>query len=344
MKRVLERLGLLLLGVAVALVLGEGAARLVWPSATQEPEAREEASPDLPELITLSDFARPNGRGRMRCGGLYRSNSAGFRGPEIPIRKAPGSFRIALAGDSLTMGSCVEERETYAMLLEKALNERGYEGRRYEVLNLGMAGSNIHHVVIRARRIGLRFGADMIVYGWTANDIEGPAYETSCSPEARAKWKAGYRRFDGSPSYLLRVLWPRWQSLRDALDPPRESYQYEVMWNYFQNPEAWADFTAELDRWAQIQAKHDLCVIIFLHTNLYYLNFLHPFRAIYHRVAEAAEERGLVTIGSFDVHRGHRAEALWARPHDPHPNATGHRLLARALLAGLKELPPHCWR
>jgi lysophospholipase L1-like esterase len=138
-------------------------------------------------------------------------------------------------------------------------------------------------------------------------------------------------------------VWPRWQSLSDVLHPPLESYQHEIVSNYFENRGAWADFVTGLDRLAEIQARHQFCVIVFLHTHLYYLNWLHPFRAIYDRVERAAEDRGLVTIESFDVHRGRRAEELWTNAFNPHPNAAGHQVLARALFDGLKDLPGDCW-
>jgi lysophospholipase L1-like esterase len=343
MKRTLARFGLLLLGVVLALVLGEGVARLLWPSSSQQAGERPQAYTDLPEIRTLTDFARRNARGRMSCGALYRTNRAGFRGPEYANTKPPGTFRVAIGGDSITMGYCVEEHETYAALLEEALNAQGPEGHRYEVLNLGLPGLDIHGVVPRTRKKALRFESDMIVYGWTINDIEGPAYQRYDLPEARSKRIADYQRFSDSPSYLLREVWSRWCSLRDTLRPPRGSYQHEVVANYLQNEAAWSDFASELDELAQIQAERDICVIVLLHTDLHYLNFLHPYQAIYDRVVEAADDRGLHSIGSFEVHRGHRAHALRVGELDAHPNAAGHRLLARALFDGLEKIPRRCW-
>ncbi len=206
MMRTLERMGLLFFGVAVALALGEGVARLMWPPSTQQPGVPAEASADLPEVRTLAEFARANTRGRMVCGALYRTIRAGFRGPEYRRRKPPGTFRIAIGGDSLTMGYCVEEDETYGAQLEEALNAQAHRGYRFEVLNLGLAGLDIHSVVPRTRRLGLQFEADMIVYGWTINDIEGPAYQSYDSPEAKSQRIADYRRFSDSPSVLLREV------------------------------------------------------------------------------------------------------------------------------------------
>src|SRR5262245_64249912 len=86
-------------------------------------------------------------------GAFYRNNSAGFRGRDYEKPKPPGVFRIVIAGDSVTMGSGVEDDEAYPALLERALEAR-HEPRRYEVLNLGLIGLNIHQVMARLRVLG----------------------------------------------------------------------------------------------------------------------------------------------------------------------------------------------
>ena len=60
---------------------------------------------------------------------LYRTNSAGFRGPEYEIPKPPELFRTVIIGDSYTMGSGVEEEFTYAREVERALSQRVRHGR-----------------------------------------------------------------------------------------------------------------------------------------------------------------------------------------------------------------------
>jgi lysophospholipase L1-like esterase len=328
----------------VACLLGEVASRLVWrplpPGDGRRPPARASLA-GLPELRTVFQLATPNVRG-VHKGLLYRTNSAGFRGPEYEEAKAPGTFRLVIVGDSFTMGSGVGEEQAYPALVEAKLNARGRLSH-VEVLNLGLAGLNLALIVQRLETLGLRFHPDLIVYGFTVNDIEGPAYRASRA-ESVAAAQARWQRFAGSPSYLLRLLWPGWLSLTELVRARPGSYSYELEDNYFHNPDAWAGLAGGLDRLAAIGKTHGVCVHVLLHTVLHHLGSSHVLRPIYERVAGAASERGLTVTQSFPVFRGRDERTLVVGAYDLHPNAAGHRLLARALVAGLRGLPARCWR
>jgi len=214
-RRILVPIALVAAGIAVALGISEAVARLTWNGST--PDTFQPAAPvpnDLPELTTIFELAAPHARGIFR-GRPWRSNSAGFRGPDYPDTAPPGTFRIAVAGDSFVMGEKVFEEEAYPAVLERKLNA-GSDGRHYEVLNLGLSGLNIKWVLHRLE-IGLRYHPDLIVYGFTINDIEGPGYRESVPlPELIARQREYFAAMD-SPSYLLRAMLPRLMSLRDTL-------------------------------------------------------------------------------------------------------------------------------
>jgi lysophospholipase L1-like esterase len=200
------------------------------------------------------------------------------------------------------------------------------------VLNLGIGGLNLRASLRRLKSIGLRHDPDLIVYGFTHNDIEGRAYRRSVEPV----W--GLR----SPLHLVRWAAPRWRELRDTVYPDPSSYLYELDENYFRNPEAWADFLADLDQLASVVQEQGICGVVFLHTGLQYLHRFHAFQRHYDAVEEAAEERGLAVVASFNSFRGRDPSSLWIYPGDSHPNAEGHRILAEALNAGLLPLPARC--
>jgi lysophospholipase L1-like esterase len=322
-------------GLLVGLGIAEVIARLAWqPPAPTEPRV---VPPGLPELHTAFDLTRPNVRG-IYNGALVQTNSAGFRGPERAVPKPEGVFRIAVAGDSVTMGSGVEEAQTYVALVEQALNAGG--APRYEVLNLGLIGLDISGVMARLRSVGLRFEPDLVVYGCTINDIAGNGYRPSMIVWSRLIQHAGYERFRDSPSYLLRTVWPRWLSLLQLFHPWQGSYAFELDDNYFHNLTAWDYFVQGLDELAAITRARGIPAVVFIHTWPEYLNVFHPYRRIYQKIAAAAEARGLPCIQSLPFFRGHDEESLWVSNVDGHPNAAGHRLLADALLDGLRRLPP----
>ncbi len=348
LRAALERTVLVVFGVGVALGVAEVVARVTAPT----PAAREprELSID-PERSTVGwsvfDYLKPHGRAFMTSGALYRNNRHGFRGREYALRKPAGVFRVVIVGDSVTMGSGVEEDEAYPTLLERALNagEAG-EAAGYEVLNLGVPGADLRFVLARLEGLGLRLDPDLIVYGWTVNDIEGERYrKTRLPPEEVKKRRQAFQASPFASSALVRVVLPHWRALWEGVRPPPESYVHELRWNYFHNDEEWADFSAGLDRLARVQEERSVCVAVFLHTGLNALNFLYPFRAIHRRVQEASQERGLLVIDSFHAHRGRSARPLWVDPlTDRHPNPEGHRILGEALFEGLTQAPPPCWR
>ncbi len=235
---------LILAATAIGLLLAELGVR--FSALAAEPVAASGARAPLdPALrglpILKQKIRRPNVRG-IHYGVLHRTNSRGVRGPEYAAEPAEGTFRIVLVGDSFAMGHRVDEAETYAALTEQSLN-RGDADLHFEIINAGLSGLNINAVVGRLEAVGLPYLPDLIVYGFTPNDIYGPEYgpNTQAQRDAFASERA---RFDDSGLYLLRWVWPRWISLRSALDPLPGSHELALNRNYFENPAAWA----EIDR------------------------------------------------------------------------------------------------
>jgi lysophospholipase L1-like esterase len=338
------RLALVAAGLVAALLaleVGVRGAAALWPAAEPAvpPSLRGPELEGLPELKSVFDLARPNQRGVFK-GVLYRTNSAGMRGPEVAARPPEGAFRIAVIGDSVTMGQGVDEEATYsARLGEMLAAEAG--GVRWEVLNLGIAGMNIVHCIQRLLNVGLRFHPHLIVYGYTLNDIEGPAYAENDPAEVSA-YHALLARHHDSPSALVRALWPRLVVLRGAFRPVPGSYEYAMEENYFRRPRAWAQVGAGLDRLAEVARRKGICAVVFVHPVIQNLRFGHGFQRVYERVAGAATSRGLQAIVAFPHFRGRDPAALRFHLIDRHPTAEGHQLLAEALLEGLRELPERC--
>jgi hypothetical protein len=336
------RVGLLLGGAALALLVGELAARQFG----QAPPRLPPIDPTLPALTGWGAFATPNVRGSHR-GVLIRANSHGFRGPDYAEPKPRGVVRIAITGDSVTMGWGVPEEDTYAAQLERMLNSDGGSAR-YEVINVGLAAVNVDGAMDRLAKAVEVYDPDLLVYGFTANDIRGPAFRhlETAPGENTESWKrlllsVEGRRLNDSPSALVRELGWLWLRARAARLPPLEEPR-ELYHNFFENETAWRDFEGGLERFAKLGRDQHACTHVLIHPELTRLGDDHPMLKIYTRVADASRAHGLTVTSAYPYFRGRTELRLWVGAVDAHPNREGHRLLAQALYDGVRELPMQC--
>lgn len=334
-RRLLQNLGLVLLGTALAALAIETASRLVWrPPQVEAPVPR--APKGQRELKTARELTSPNTRGHLR-GVRWETNRHGCRDRNYTNKPGPNVFRIVVGGDSFTAGQGVLGEDAYPNVLERLLNQDS-AGTTFEVINLGVPAMQIYDIAHRVKKVGLRLDPHLIVYGLTINDIEGPHYNRTLAKYAFAHDHRRYELFKDSPSRALRLAWPRIQSLREMLDPPPGSYLHEILNNYDPSTKAWRMFDSGFDRFAKIRDEHGVPVVVFIHTWLFYLNMFHPFQGVYSQIEEAAAKRDLPVIQSFPVFRGETPSSLWVSRHDFHPNVRGQELLAQSLLRGLTEV------
>lgn len=93
-------------------------------------------------------------------------NSAGFRDYEISLE--PGKARIMMFGDSFTFGVGINQEDTIPKKVEEFL--RG-DGIGYEVLNLGIPGSNLEDQVSFLKQTGLRYSPHKVVFLFDNDDL-----------------------------------------------------------------------------------------------------------------------------------------------------------------------------
>lgn len=332
--RALATLALLLGSVLITGVVAELLARSYWtPPRPPAPPPIRDAWKDLPQNHSVLAMSQPNQR-FLVAGALFETNEHGFRGPSRSLAPAPDRVRVVIIGDSFAMGWGVVYEETYGARLENGPLETAAGAVTLEVLNFALAGVNTSGAVERLREEALAFAPELVIYGATVNDIEGPHY--------RATW-AALGHAGGGSSTLWRMLAPRVMRLAENVWPLPGSYVYDLDENYFHNEEAWADLGAGLDALHEIARAQDACALVLLHTQLERLDDGHPYRRHYDALGEAAATRELPVVRSFGRFRGLDAAALWAQPNDAHPGPEAHRLLAAALSEGLATLPSSCF-
>jgi lysophospholipase L1-like esterase len=321
-------------GLTLALAGAELAARLLWEPPMAPSRLIPEALRSLPDLRTKVDLGQPNVRA-LNAGALYETNGAGFRGRDRTVAAPPGGYRIALIGDSFAMGWGVDEADTYAARLESSLTRQAHAP--VEVLNFGLAGLDAVESVDRYHDLALAYDPDLVIYGYTLNDLENAFYRRSAPNlgDVHAVLMA-------SPSYLWRVLAPRIGPFVEVLFAPYGTPLHELDDNYFHNPQAWQTALAALDRLAETQRERGDCAVLLIHPQLHFLNALHPYQRHYDAIERAARERGFFVVRAVDDFLGRHDRDLWAAPDDAHPGPEAHAMLAQRLLHELSALPARC--
>lgn len=125
-------------------------------------------------------------------------NSHGTRGREFQVPKPPDTLRILMLGDSRTFGWGLTEAESYAGLVEAALQKALAGRRRVEVINGGVNAWSYSQMLLFFRERALAWQPDIVVVGnanlWTQ-------FSEKSSPEfirqfmSRVRLKNFLRRF-----------------------------------------------------------------------------------------------------------------------------------------------------
>ena len=340
------RVGILIASLLFVLLAAEAVIRItIYQRGVAGAEASKSEGPEYPELPVLKsmfDLGRKNVRG-MHKGVLFRTNSQRIRGPEYPQQAEAGVFRIAIAGDSVTMGEGVDESAAYPALLGGLLGEKS-PNTRFEVINVGLSGSNIRVAMERLEKVVEFYRPDLIVYGFTINDIEGSNYAAPTGKMEELKELQSNQWFSNSPLIAVRVIWWLLATAEAPGADRRNWYAEELLFNYFENERARQDWDQGLDRFLSLAREKGICAHVLIHTHLNELDEDHPYLPIYQMVVEAAEQRGLPVSPTFDHFSGADPQTLRLHFADAHPNAQGHAILAQALTEGLSEMPADCWQ
>ena len=97
-------------------------------------------------------------------------NSDGLRGPETPLERRPGTYRIALIGDSFVAGFDVRFEATAGEVLARRLT--ALRGSPVEVLNFGHGGYGTTQELLTLQHEVWKYSPDLILVGvTTGNDI-----------------------------------------------------------------------------------------------------------------------------------------------------------------------------
>lgn len=175
-KSLFHKIGLAAFTALVMLGLCELAARTFLPAppdGTRQPQIVYRYDPEIRYVYV------PDQQG-WTDDGFANINSLGFRGPEVTVPKPAGRFRVAVIGDSVTMGWGVNDEETYSAQLEQRLHLR-FPNRDLDVVNLGVGGYNTRQQVTLLKRYISRLQPDLVLLGFYSNDVPDALDDTGAA-------------------------------------------------------------------------------------------------------------------------------------------------------------------
>jgi hypothetical protein len=97
----------------------------------------------------------------------FHTNAEGFRDRNHELNS--NTTKIAILGDSFTMGTGVYEEDMYVPQTEKWLNQLDKEFN-YEVFNFGVSGYGLTHYKTILERNALKYNPDLVVIGFCASN------------------------------------------------------------------------------------------------------------------------------------------------------------------------------
>lgn len=252
-------------------------------------------------------------------------NSWGFRERELTFDKAPGVYRIAVIGDSVTFGYGMPDRERFTNHLHERLASRGRE-----VLNFGRPGTDTADHIADLRNIVLRAHPDFVLMQWYVNDFEGHVVRDRlplATPGPLVRLHARLVGWSAFHSLLTLNMQGRFSGIAEYLDYMRA----------FVGDPGSARSQAAI---AQIREFIRLCrsdsvgvgIVLFPHLAVdpadpYPLDYLHR------RVLDVCSEQRLACVdlrSTFAEHRNYKE--LWVTRLDYHPNALANRMAASRLM------------
>jgi hypothetical protein len=162
------------LGLAAAVVLGEGVVRLAarWSPAVRALAVPREGRP-LPAFPSLEAYlaSQPTHVVPHRNWFNYWNNALGMNDDEFAVPKPAGRFRIMAVGDSFTYG-LVPYPDAVMTVLEARLRT-GCRGKDLDVLNFGIAGARVEDYRTLVTLGVATYAPDLVVIHFYAGN-DGP--------------------------------------------------------------------------------------------------------------------------------------------------------------------------
>jgi lysophospholipase L1-like esterase len=251
-----------------------------------------------------------------------RINSQGLRDREYAYDRAPGVARVAMLGDSLTLGWGVALDDTWSKRLERMF---AGEGRGVEVLNFGVGNYNTAQEVSAFLKEGAKYRPDVVVLNYFINDAEpAPRYRDFGFVERN--------------SYAYVYFKGRWDVFR-RMTGTAEDWRAYYRTLYAGAAQGWGEARRGLDRLAAYCKANGIRLLLVHHPELRQLKD-YPFADVTERLRAWAAGAEVPFLDLTPAMAGAEPVSLWVTRPDPHPSAKAHDIAARAMFPVLRSLLP----
>ncbi len=251
----------------------------------------------------------------------FRTNSQGLRDREIPYERVPGKLRIAMIGDSLTVGWGVPFDDMFSKRVERLYAAAGIDA---EVINLGVGNYNTIQEVQAFLATGARYKPDVIVLNYFVNDAEPltPTHPPSALMRICASCVFAAGRVDG---------------LKRQFFGKMDYAQYYLSLYGDGQSTGWLDAKAAIGRLADYAKANRIALLVASLPELHDVGN-YRFQRITDLVRQAAQENGAAFVDLLPYLKDQPSAKLWVTPPDPHPNAFANELIAKGLFDALQTL------
>ncbi|TNF35962.1 MAG: SGNH/GDSL hydrolase family protein [Gammaproteobacteria bacterium] len=254
-------------------------------------------------------------------------NTFGFRGPEPSLAKTPGTFRIAIIGDSVAFGFGLTREESFPYLLEKHLRQ---QGTATEVLNFSVSGYGLEAYEALYDTKVRQFQPDLVIVTCILNDPM-PTEAMFHAIGGIMQQEAKIRRI-AKTSQLAAWLTFQWQHVSGKLIT---AFQHQSIYTSTETRQLIQGHLQHLKTQSS-DAKQPLVAFIFP----YFTNFadyeMQDAHAVYHSILT---DLGIPFHDLLTEYSAYNAQELRLSPTDTtHPNAQGHIIAAAVIAEQIKMM------
>lgn len=254
----------------------------------------------------------------------YHINNWGYRGADFSLDKPPDVYRVVVLGDSFTFGEGTPDTQVFPARLEAGLSRERLDGKRVEVINLGIPAADTRAEVATYLRFARRLAPDWVILEWNTNDyptsqvqqdhlrLIGANYRDVFTDTAVLSW-----------SRLLTFARRQWKLRGISRDLIRTTAT---------EAERGRGALEGIGVLAGLAKDDGARFTLLIFPEIIRLDD-YPYASVVDLVRTYARDRALEVVDLLPALSGYRDRDLWVHDTDHHPNPTAHQIAASALLA-----------